>query len=99
MPPQLDAEGLAEHAVVTLGKALQIAQALAAAQDPQHLHEQQLPARNAYPAPRAAIGDRLEKADQVEIGCGRIGFGHRMVAIPPASTDADSPGQGACDTL
>jgi len=39
------------------------------------------------------IGDRPQKADQVEIGCGRNGFGHREEAISPTSPDADRPGQ------
>jgi len=99
VPPQLDPEGLGEHAVVTLGKALQIALALAVTEDSQHRHQQQVPGGNAHPAPHAGIGDRPQKADQVEIGCGRKGFGHRRVAVPPTSTLADSPGQGECDTL
>jgi hypothetical protein len=97
--PQFDPQSLSEHTVVALCKPLQIAQALAAAQDPQHRHQQQIPGGNAHPAPHAGIRDRLQVADQVEIGCGRNGFGHREEAIPPTSPDADRPGQGACDTL
>jgi hypothetical protein len=105
--PEFDAQCLAQHAVVTdgigeafsEGVALQIPQALATNQDPQHRHQQQIPGRNADPAPHPRIRDRPEKADQVEIGCGKCGFGHRKSAIPPTSTHADSPGQETCDTL
>jgi hypothetical protein len=47
----------------------------------------------------AGIRDRLEKADQIEFGCGRNAFGHKEEAIPPTSAHADSLGQNACDTL
>jgi hypothetical protein len=97
--PEFDAQGLCEHAVVADGKTLQIPQALATAKDPQHRHQQQIPGRNADPAPHPRIRNRLEEADQVEIGCGKLGFGHGRGAIPPTSTHADSSGQGACDTL
>lgn len=80
-------------------KTLQITQALATAQDPQHCHQEQIPGRNADPAPHPGVRNRLEKADQVEIGCGKSGFGHRKSAIPPTSTHAGSQSQGACDTL
>ena len=43
-------------------------------------------------------GNRLEKADQVEIGHGKSGFEHKS-AIPPTSIDAHRSGQVACDTL
>ena len=49
-------------------------------------------------APRCCR-NRPEKADQVEIGGGKLGFGHGRGAIPPTSTHADSPGQGGCNTL
>ena len=97
--PQLNPEGIGEHAVVTLGKALEIPQTLAVAQDSQHRHQQQVPGGNAYATPHAGIGDRPQKADQVEIGCGRKGFGHRRVAAPPTSPHGDRPDHGACDTL
>ena len=82
-----------------MAKRCQIPQALATAQHPQHRHQQQIPGWNTDPAPHPRIRDRLYKADQVEISCGKSGFGHGKGAIPPTSTDADSPGQGACDTL
>jgi len=85
--------------VATDGKALQIPQALATAQDSQHRHQQQVPGWNADPAPHPSIRNRLEKADQVEIGCWKRDFRHGKGAIPPISTHADSPGQGTCDTL
>jgi len=79
--------------VVTLGKALEIPQALAVTEDSQHRQQQQVLGGNAYATPHAGIGDRPQKADQVEIGCGRNGFGHREEAISPTSPDADRPGQ------
>jgi hypothetical protein len=97
--PEFDAQRLAQRAVVADGKALQIPQALATAKDPQHRHQQQVPGWNADPAPHPRIRNRLEKADQVEIGCGKRDFGHGKGAIPPTSTHADSPGQETCDTL
>ena len=90
---------LCKHGVVADGKALQIPQALAAAQDPEHRHQQQVPGRDANAPSHARVRDRLEVADQVEIGCGVRAFGHREEAIPQTSTHARSPGKNACDTL
>jgi hypothetical protein len=47
----------------------------------------------------AGIRDRLEVADQVEIGCGRNAFEHKEEAIPPTSAHADSPSKATCDGL
>ena len=96
---EFDAQCHCEHAVVTDGKTLQIAQVLATAQDSQNRHQQQIPGRNADPTPHPRIRDPPEKADQVEITCGKSGFGHGRGAIPPTSTHADSPSQGFCDTF
>ena len=73
---ELKAKGLVQHGVVASGKTLQIAQALAFAQDPEHGHQQQVPSRDAHTAPHPGIRDRLEVADQIEIGCGRNALGH-----------------------
>lgn len=81
------------------GKALQILQALAAAQDPEHSHQQEVPGRNAHSTAHPSIRYCLEVADQVEIGCSRVAFEHREEAIPPTSTHADSTGKNACDGL
>jgi hypothetical protein len=81
------------------GKALQIPQALAAAQDPEHRHQQQVPSRKTHAAPHARVRDRLEVADQIEIGCGRDALEHREEAIPPTSAHADSPGKRPWDRL
>ena len=97
--PEVDSKRLGERAVVSNGKTLQIPQALATAQDPQHRHQQQIPGRNADPASHPRIRDRPEKADQVEIGCGRGAVGRNQEAIPPTSTHADRSGKSACDTL
>jgi hypothetical protein len=61
----------------TLGNALHIPEALALAQDPEQLHQQQVPGRDVKPSPpRASVRDRLEVADQVEIGSGRNALVH-----------------------
>jgi hypothetical protein len=56
--------------VVADGETLQIPQALAATQDPEHGQQQQIPGRKPNPAPHPRIRDRLLIGDQVEIGCG-----------------------------
>ena len=73
---ELNAKGLGQHSVVTPGKTLKIAEALALAQDPEHRHQQQVPGRNADTPPHPSIRDRLEVADQIEIGCGRNALEH-----------------------
>ena len=98
-PPQLHAQHLGEHALVAVGETLQIPQALAATQDPEHGHQQQIPGRKPNPAPHPRIRDRLQIGDQVEIGCGGGAFKHKEGAIAPTSTHADSPGKVACDGL
>ena len=64
------------HSVVTPGKTLQIAQAFALAQDPKHCHQQEVPGRDAHAPPHPGVGDGLEEADQIEIGCGRNALEH-----------------------
>jgi hypothetical protein len=86
-------------AVVADGETLQISQALAAAQDSEHRHQQQVPSRKPNPAPHSRIWDRSQITDQVEIGCGRGAVGHKEEAIPPTSTHADSTGKDACGGL
>ncbi len=77
---EVQAQGLVENFTVPPGEGLQIAGAPAAAQDPQHRHQQQEPLQVSHPAPKAAIGNGLEKADQIVrcglIDCGGAGFGH-----------------------
>jgi len=85
--------------VVADRKTLQIPQALAVAQDSKYRHQQQVSGRNAHPAAHAGIRDRLEVADQVEIGCGRNAFEHKEEAITPTSAHADSPSKATCDGL
>jgi len=72
--PELDAQRFGEHGVVTVGKALQIPQALAATEDSQHRHQQQIPSRKPNPAQHPRIWDRPQIIDQVEIGWGRSAF-------------------------
>ena len=83
---------------MTPGKALQITQALAFAQDPEHRHKQQLPGWDADISPHLDIRHRLE-ADQIEIGSGRNALERREGTIPTTSIHARSHGQNACDTL
>lgn len=54
--PQLHARRLGEHGVVVNGKALQIPQALAATQDSENGHQQQIPGWKPNPAPHPRIG-------------------------------------------
>jgi hypothetical protein len=98
-PPQSKAECLGEGTVVTDGKTLQIPQALAAAQDSQNGHQQQIPGRKPNPAPHPRIWERSQMADQVKIGCSASAFKRKEGAIPPPLTHADSPDKVACDEL
>ena len=72
------------------GEALQITQALAVAQDPEHRHQQQIPGRDPDALPRAGIRDGLEKADQVENGCGSCGLQHRETMTAPIENDGET---------
>jgi hypothetical protein len=71
------------------GVILYVQEALSAAQDSQHRHQQEIPGRDANATPHPDIRDRLGLANQVEIGCGRGALKHRENAIPPASTHAE----------
>ena len=77
---EVQAQGLVQRLPVPPGKCLQIARAPAAAQDPEYRHQQQEPLRVSHPAPKAAVGNGLEKADQIIrcglIDCGGAGFEH-----------------------
>jgi hypothetical protein len=98
-PPQFNPQLLAKHRMVTPSETLQISQAFAAAQDAEYGHQKQVPSGNTNSSPHPSIGDRLEEADQIEIGCSRAGFGHRDGASPLSEPNAESSGQRACDTL
>ena len=82
--------------MVADGESLQIPQALAAAQDPEHRHQQQIPGRDTNATPHAGIRNRLEVADQIEIGCGGNAV-EQEEEIPPTSRHADSTGKGPLD--
>jgi hypothetical protein len=59
-------------------------------------HQQQLPRRNSNPLPHTGIRNRMEAADEVEMGCGGIAStGHREGGISPASTHARSLSKNA----
>jgi hypothetical protein len=77
---EIEAQGPVQRLTMPPGKGLEITGAAAAAQDPQHRHQQQEPLRVAHPTAVAAIGDGLEEVDQVIrcglINCGGAGFGH-----------------------
>ena len=62
--------------MVPASETLQIAQALALAQDPEHRHQQQVPGWNPDAPPHPDIMYRPEEADQIEIGWGRNALGH-----------------------
>jgi hypothetical protein len=98
-PTKLQAERLSEHGVVADGKAFEIPQALAAAQNSENSDQQQIPGRKPNPAPHPCIWDRPEVSDQVEIGCSGVGIGQKEEAIPPTSTHADRTHKRACDRL
>ena len=87
---ELDPKRLREHSVMTPGKTLQVPEALALAQDPEHRHQQQVPGRDPDALPHAGIGDGLEKADQVEIGCGSSDFRHRETMTAPIEVDGET---------
>ena len=100
---EIQAQGLVERLPVPAGKSLQITGAAAAAQDPQHRHQQQEPLRVAHPTAVATVGDSLEEADQVIrsglIGCSRSGLDHRQGEIPLTQPNADRSAKGYGDRL
>jgi len=98
-PPQFNLQLLAKHRMVAPSETLQISQAFAAAQDAEHGHQKQVPSGNTNSSPHPGIGDRLEEADQIEIGCSRAGFGHRDGASPLSEPNTGNSGQRACDTI
>jgi hypothetical protein len=73
--PELQVQRLGEGAVVTPGKAPQIPQALAFAQDSEYGDQQQIPGRDANAPPHPGIRDRLEVADQIEIAAAETLWG------------------------
>ena len=93
--PQL----LAKHRTVAPSETLQISQAFAAAQDPEHGLLQAVPGEDSSPAPHAGVWNRLEEADQIEIGCSRARFGPREAEGLPRESNTESPGHGPWDTL
>ena len=84
--------------MVANGEPLKVPQTLATAQDPQQHHKEQVPGRDTSPSPNPGIGDRLQKADQVEISWRRNDFRYREVAVLQTSPHVGSQGQGANDT-
>ena len=78
---EIQALSLIQRFPVSFGERLEITGAPAAAQDPQHRHQQQKPLRVTHPAAVAAVGNGLEEADQIirraRIDCSVDGFGDR----------------------
>ncbi len=62
---ELQAQRLVQRLSVPPGKRLQIPRTAAAAQDPEHRHQQQEPLGVTHPATVAAVRDGLEEADQI----------------------------------
>lgn len=100
---EVQAQRLVQLLSIQAGKGLQITGAAAAAQDPQHRHQQQEPLGVAHPTPVAAIGEGLEDADQVIrnslIDCSRTGFGNWKGEIPLTKPNAGRPAKAYADRL
>ena len=89
----LGTEQLVEGLAMPLGEPLHAQQRTLVAQDGQDRHQQHPPLRKAHPTAHAAIGQRLEKADQ--IGCSsrvleRRGQ-RRKARLEQQTATADSP--------
>ena len=97
--PELKPQRLDQRGVMADGKALQIPQALAAAQDPKHRNQEQKPLGEAHPAAHPSLGDRLQKSDQVGRDMGRRGFWQRRNPFPPTEPNGRSPAKLTCDRL
>ena len=95
----LKPQRLIQCSVMTECKALKIPQALAAAQDPEHRHQEQKPLRKAHPASHPSVRDRLQETDQVGRGIDRRGFWQRGDPLPPTKPNRRSPGELSCDGL
>jgi hypothetical protein len=67
---EIQSQRLVQLLAMPFREGLQITGAPAMDQDPQHRHQQQELLRIPHPASVAAVGDRLEKADQI----GRCGL-------------------------
>jgi Trk K+ transport system NAD-binding subunit len=83
--------------VVSATKFAQIPQTLARAQDPEHGNKQQIQNLDVDAPADMVIRNRLEVADQIELGCGRDALEQIEEAIPPTSTHARSPGKESYD--
>lgn len=79
---EIEAQGLVQRFSVPFGECLQIAGAPAAAEDPEHRHQQQESLAVAHPSAVPAIRNGLEEADQINrcllIGCSGMDGGHRQ---------------------
>jgi hypothetical protein len=84
---EIQAQRLVQLLPMLAGKGLQITGAAAAAQNPQHRHQQQEPLGLAHPTGEPPIRNGLEEVDVIArsalIVCGEIGFGHGAEPFPP----------------
>ena len=62
---EIEPQCLVQHLTMPPGKRLQITGAAAAAQDPEHRHQQQEPLRLTHPTAVSPVRDGLETTDQV----------------------------------
>lgn len=71
----VSAKQVVERLAVPFGEPLRAQQRTLAAQDGQDRHQQHPPLREAHPVAHAAVGQRLEEADQIGCGCGVLEWG------------------------
>jgi hypothetical protein len=96
----MGAQQLVERLAVTLGETLHAQQRALAAQDREDRHQQHPPLGKTDPTTHAAIGQRLEKADQ--IACSSRGFGRGAKGeerFPRTTALIPGPVQGYWDRL
>lgn len=85
---ELDAERLGEKSVCHRAKRLNRTGLLLRFRST--AHQQQVPSQNPLATPHLRIRNRLEEADQVEIGCDGIGFEHEQRMTKDIEPDDDS---------
>ncbi len=98
-PPLFNHQLPAMRRMVAPSETFQISQAFAAAQDPAHSRQKQVPSGNTNSSTHPDLWDRLEEADQIEIGCSRASFGHKEGACRLSEPNAESSDHGVCHTL
>jgi len=94
--PELKPQCRVQRSVMVDGKAFQISQALAAAQDPERRHREKEPL-GAHPAAHPSLGDRLQETDRVGRSIDSRRFWTRRDPFPPARANGRSPGERSCE--